>query len=54
MNVAHYQCKQILRDHYFRFDPVFPSGKTIGLDDVKKIPELVAFAEKARINAMAA
>ena len=44
--IAHYQCKQILGDHYHRLAPVFPEGITVPLDDVDKIPYMIEFAEE--------
>jgi len=44
MGVADYQCRQILGNHYFRLEPVNPMHLAIALDDVKRIPDLVAFA----------
>lgn len=43
--IADYQCKQMLRDRYHRLAPVFPAGTTVAMDDVKKIPYMVEFAE---------
>ncbi len=45
MGIAHYQCEQILGDHYHRLAPTFPPGKSYPLDDVRKIDELIEFAE---------
>ena len=44
MGVADFQCRQLLRDNYFRLEPVFPPRQTIPMDDVRKIPDLVDFA----------
>jgi patatin-like phospholipase/acyl hydrolase len=43
--IADYQCKQILGDRYHRLAPVFPVGTTVPMDDIKKIPYMVTFAE---------
>ena len=43
--IADYQCRQILGDRYHRLAPVFPAGKTVPMDDIKKIPYMVEFAE---------
>ncbi len=43
--IADFQCEQILGEHYFRLAPTFPRGTSIAMDDVDRIPELVAFAE---------
>jgi Patatin-like phospholipase len=42
--VADFQCQQFLGGHYFRLDPLNPMNQAIALDDVKHIPDLVAFA----------
>ena len=42
--IAHYQCKQLLGDHYKRLAPVFSPGISMGLDDVARAPEMVQFA----------
>lgn len=42
--IADYQCAQILGSRYHRLAPTFPPGTTIGMDDVDRVPELVAFA----------
>jgi len=44
--IADYQCRQVLRDHYHRLAPTFPSGKKIGMDDIGEIPYLVDFASQ--------
>jgi hypothetical protein len=43
--IADYQCRQILRDHYFRFAPTFPAGTSVNQDDVGQLPYLIDFAE---------
>jgi patatin-like phospholipase/acyl hydrolase len=43
--IADYQCGQILGERYHRLAPEFPTGVTIRLDDVKKIPYMIEFAE---------
>jgi hypothetical protein len=43
--IAAFQCEQILGERYFRLAPTFPVGTSIGMDDVERIPDLVAFAE---------
>ncbi len=48
--VADYQCRQMLGEHYHRLDPFFPQGVTIRLDEVKKIPFLLEFAEKVELE----
>jgi len=44
MGVSDYQCRQILGDRYCRMSPIFKPDKTIPLDAVDKIPDLVAMA----------
>jgi patatin-like phospholipase/acyl hydrolase len=48
--IAHYQCSQILGERYRRLAPVFPSGTSVPLDDVGKIPYLIKFAEAVDID----
>lgn len=43
--IADYQCEQILAEKYQRLAPVFPAGVSLPLDAVKRVPEMVAFAE---------
>lgn len=43
--IADYQCRQMLRERYHRLAPVFPEGTTIPMDAVKKIPDMIGFAE---------
>jgi len=50
MGVADYQCRQILGDRYHRLAPVFPPDTVIAFDAVKRIPDLVAFAEKVDLS----
>ena len=51
MGVADYQCRQILGGNYHRLAPVFsPPDMVIPFDGVKRIPDLVAFAEKVDIS----
>lgn len=42
--IADYQCRQLLDARYHRLAPVFPPGVSIALDDVRRIPEMEAFA----------
>jgi hypothetical protein len=46
MGVAHFQCRQILGNHYHRLAPTFPEGTAYPLDDVEKTDELAVFAEQ--------
>lgn len=48
--IAHYQCKQILRDRYHRQAPVFPSDVSIPMDDIKKMPYMVEFANELKLK----
>jgi len=52
--IADYQCKQILEERYHRLAPTFPPDVSISLDDVKRIPEMVTFANQVPINKTAA
>jgi len=48
--IADYQCTQFLGPGYHRLGPVFPPGLTIPMDGVKKIPEMIDFAESIDID----
>lgn len=48
--IADYQCYQILDAHYHRLAPVFPTGTTVPLDAVDKIPYLIDFAESLALD----
>ena len=48
--IADYQCSQFLGTRYHRLGPVFPPGMTIPMDGVKKIPEMIGFAEAVEIE----
>ena len=50
LGVPDYQCRQMLRDRYHRLAPVFPPGTTIPMDDVKKIPYMIDFAEAVPLD----
>jgi len=50
MGVADYQCRQILGPNYLRVNPINPFNLAIALDDVKKIPDLVAFASSVDVT----
>lgn len=47
--IADYECKQILESRYHRLAPVFPPGVSIQMDDVKRIPDMIAFANSVSI-----
>jgi len=42
--IADYQCRQLLGERYHRLGPVFPSGVSVPMDEVKKVPYMVRFA----------
>lgn len=42
--IADYQCRQMLGANYHRLAPVFPSEVSIPMDDVKKTPYMIDFA----------
>ncbi len=44
--IADYQCEQILAEKYQRLAPVFPAGVSMPLDAIKRVPDMIAFAEK--------
>jgi patatin-like phospholipase/acyl hydrolase len=48
--IADYQCSQMLRDRYHRLAPVFPPDVSIPMDDVKKIPYMIGFADGLRLT----
>jgi patatin-like phospholipase/acyl hydrolase len=48
--IADYQCHQMLRDRYHRLAPVFPPDVSIPMDEVKKIPYMIGFADGLRLT----
>lgn len=48
--VADYQCRQMLGDRYHRLAPVFAPGVSIQMDDVKRMPEMVTFANAVNLT----
>lgn len=48
--IADYQCKQLLRDNYFRLAPMFPPGVNIKLDEWQRAADLVAFANQVDLT----
>lgn len=48
--IADYQCYQMLHERYHRLAPVFPPGTSVPMDGVKKIPEMITFAETVSIR----
>ena len=49
--VADYQCRKILADRYHRVAPVFPPGVSYPLDAVKRIPDMIQFAQNVDLSA---
>jgi patatin-like phospholipase/acyl hydrolase len=52
--IADFQCAQILGRSYHRFAPTFPPDTSIDMDDVDRIPEMVAFAESLDLDGVSA
>ena len=50
MDIADYQCRQILRDRYRRIAPVFPPGMNIKMDEWQRAQDLVNFAAAADLG----
>lgn len=48
--IADYECKQILRDNYYRLAPVIPYEVEVPMDDVEKIPYMIEFANKVDLR----
>jgi patatin-like phospholipase/acyl hydrolase len=44
--IADYQCKQILEERYHRLAPIFPPSVSIPMDDIKKVPDMIKFANE--------
>jgi uncharacterized protein len=44
VGVVDYQCRQLLGDAYRRVDPELAAGTVIAMDDVRRVPELLAIA----------
>jgi patatin-like phospholipase/acyl hydrolase len=44
MGVADYQCRQFLRDRYWRLNPIFPPGVDIQIDGVDQVGKLIEIA----------
>ncbi len=42
--IADFQCRQILEERYHRLAPVFPPDVSIPMDDIKKVPYMIDFA----------
>ncbi|MDN5848375.1 MAG: patatin-like phospholipase family protein [Nitrococcus sp.] len=47
------QCRQILRERYFRFAPQLPMDTQVMLDDSARLPELVDFAQRLDLSELA-
>jgi hypothetical protein len=48
--IADYQCHKILDKRYHRLAPVFPPGVSMPLDAVKRIPDMIQFAESLDLS----
>ncbi len=48
--IADYQCKQLMGPNYRRLAPTFPPGVSIPLDAVKRIPDMIDFANLVPID----
>src|SRR5512135_383163 len=49
--IAHYQSQKLLGEHYHRVAPVFQPGVSLPLDAVKRVPEMIQFAEGIDLSA---
>jgi len=50
VGVADFECIQLLGSRYQRLAPVFPSGTSIGMDEVARIVDLLSFVQAVDIN----
>jgi hypothetical protein len=50
MGVADYQCRQFLRDRYWRLNPVYPPGVDMRIDDVAQVGQLIDIARSVDIH----
>jgi patatin-like phospholipase/acyl hydrolase len=50
IGIADFQCRQLLGDSYHRLAPTFDPGLSFPLDDVGKVPEMVAFANAVDLD----
>ncbi len=48
--IADYECKQILKENYFRLAPVFPHNVSVPMDDANKIAYMIDFANKIDLS----
>ena len=48
VDVSHYQCSRVLKEKYFRIDPVLP--KRINLDQVSEVKHLVEIADEMELT----
>lgn len=48
--IADFQCRQILGNHYHRLAPKFPPGVSIPLDDVRRVPDMIDFANSVNLK----
>ncbi len=49
MNIADYQCNQLLGARYHRINANFPDGKHIALDQFKKVPIIIKWASNLNL-----
>ena len=47
--IADYQCRQILRERYFRLAPLFPAGTAVAMDAVAQGPFMIEFAQSVNL-----
>jgi uncharacterized protein len=52
--IADYQCRQILRERYFRLAPRFPAGTAVAMDAVDQGPFMIGFADSVDLSDAAA
>ncbi len=48
--IADYQCRQLLGARYHRLAPTFPPGKSYAMDDVKRVDEMIEFANQVNLD----
>ncbi len=48
--IADYECKQFLKENYFRLAPAFPHDVSVPMDDADKIPYMIDFANKVDLS----
>jgi len=52
--IADYECRQLLRDRYFREAPIFPPGSDVPMDAIDQIPFMIDFAASVDVASAAA